>query len=358
LGYDSQQEVLEMKICKDTVEWIEKNIEQEIQKQEQRCKKWPWPLSWLCSVVTFIAKIWVIIVEKLVTVVCEAVGVVVNALAAVVNVILAIPIIGPLIKAVIRLFTWVISYLIGLLDGLGRLVGIRITKHLRVHVIPLCEGDIPLAYEANLAPIMRETERILYERAQIRVHTTFHEPILNPPEDALRIGTGFDLVLDEAWFKGSWHQMQTVKLFESNAWSLLAVGHPILVFVVREVGYDGPGRVAGVSGGPFTDWVAVERDWVVSQVVATAPGGPAATPLSPYPPTVASPSPTAGVDNYNYVWRGGKYFIAHEICHALGLLGHENSDPGELMVPGQISGDALSPFQVGIIRSSAHVTFT
>jgi hypothetical protein len=28
-----------------------------------------------------------------------------------------------------------------------------------------------------------------------------------------------------------------------------------------------------------------------------------------------------------------------------------------LMVPGNISGDALSPFQVGIVRSSRHVTF-
>ena len=31
------------------------------------------------------------------------------------------------------------------------------------------------------------------------VHTTFHEPIRNPPENALRLGTDVDLILDEAW---------------------------------------------------------------------------------------------------------------------------------------------------------------
>ena len=341
-----------MKVCKDVEEWIEENVEQEVAKQEQRCKKWPWPLSWLCSVVTFIVKVWVTVVRKIVRVVCEVINVVINAAAAIVNLVLAIPVIGPLIKAVIRLVTSVISYVIGLVDGLGRLVGIRTTKHLRVHVVPLCDGVIPLAYEQHLAPIMRETERILYDRATIRVHTTFHDPVRNPPRDALRLGTEVDLIADEAWLKGTWHQMNTIKLFESNFWSLVGLGHPIVVYVIREVGYDGPGNVIGASGGPFVDWIAVERDSVVPQVVADATGGPASPP-SPYPPTVEGDAPATPVANPSYSQR----VIAHEICHALGLLGHAHARGTDLMVPGMISGDALSPLQVGIIRSSAHVTY-
>ena len=352
--------------CKEIQEWIEEQIEQPIEAyenalekrcEEEDCNWWTLCLNvlfcWLAVIVVKVIRWIVVTVGKLVArVICEVVNVVLNFLAAIVNAILAIPIIGPIIKAVIRLATWIESYVVGLLDGLGRLVGIRITKHLRVHVIPLCEGNVPLAYEEHLAPIMRETERILYTRAQIRVHTTFHEPVRNPPESALRLGTEFDLIADEAWLKGTWHQMQTVKLFESNLSSLSAVGHPIVVYVVREVGYDGPGTVAGASGGPLTDWIAVERDAVVPQVMADATGRPA-TPLSPYPPTIASSVAAAPANNPSYANR----IIAHEICHALGLLGHENSNPGELMVPDAITGDALSPFQVGIIRSSAHVTF-
>ncbi|MCS6318350.1 MAG: hypothetical protein H8K05_11395 [Nitrospira sp.] len=349
-------------ICKDVQEWVEeqvwKPVDDWVERTEKRCEEYDWwnPIGWFCWLVTIVVKIvrWVLapVFTLVFRIVCEVVNFFVNVVAAVVNIVLAIPIIGPIIKAIIRAVVTAVSYVIGLLDGLGRLVGIRITKHLRVHVMPLCEGVIPLAYEAHLAPIMRETERILYARAQIRVHTRFHEPIRNPPENALRLGTEVDLIADEAWLKGTWHQMQTVKLFESNLWSLLAVGHPIVVYVVREVGYDGPGTVAGASGGLFTDWIAVERDSVVPQIVADATGAPA-TPLSPHPPTVASPTATVPVANRSYAQR----IIAHEICHSLGLLGHANSNPGELMVPGSITGDALSPFQVGIIRSSGHVTF-
>ena len=344
-----------MKVCRDVEEWIQENVEQDVEKQEQRCKDWPWPLSWFCSIVTFIVKIVVVVFTKIIRVVCEIVNVIANAIAALFNLVLTIPILGPAIKALIRVFTAVLSYVVGLVDGLGRLIGIRITKHLQVHVIPLCEGVVPLANVEHLTAAMTETARILYARAQIRVHTTFHEPILNPPENALRVGTGVDLIVDEAWLKGSWHQLQTIKLFEANFWSLIGLGQPVIVYVVREVGYDGPGTVVGASGGFFTDWVAVERDSVINQVAANA-AGMALTPLTPFPPTVQSSTVPPSTPNVLY-FSNGKYVIAHEICHSLGLLGHSNSGAGDLMAASNISGDALSPFQVGIIRNSAHVTF-
>jgi len=349
-------------ICKDVQVRIEESfwepIDDWLQSTEEKCQEYDWwnPIGWFCWLVTIVVKIvrWVFrtIVTFVIRVVCEVINFALNVVAAVFNIILAIPILGPIIKGAIRLIVGVASYVVGLMDGFARLIGIRITKHLRVHVIPLCEGVIPLATQVHLAAIMRETERIFYSRAQIRVHTTFHEPVRNPPENALRLGTNLDLILDEAWLKGTWHQMQTVKMFESNLWSLIGVGHPVIVYVIREVGYDGPGTVVGASGGPFTDWIAVERNSVVDQVIQGAPGT-AASPLAPFPPVVASPAVT-GIANPSYAQR----VIAHEICHALGLLGHANSSSGELMVESTITGDALSPFQVGIIRSSAPVTFT
>jgi hypothetical protein len=333
-----------------------------IKTTEQKCEEYDWwnPIGWFCWLVTIFVKVvkWAarIIVTIIFRTICEIVNLVANAVAAVVNFVLTLPLIGPIIKAAIRTAVTVGSYVVGLADGFARIIGIRITKHIRVHVIPLCEGDIPLANQEHLEAVMTETARIFYARAQIRVHTTFHEPIRNPPENALRLGTNLDLILDEAWLKGSWHQLQTIKLFESNIWSLLAVGHPVIVYVIREVGYDGPGTVIGASGGPFMDWIAVERDSVISQVVLNPTTGMAASPVLPFPPTVASVPSVRGMPNANYL-SGGKYLIAHEICHALGLLGHANSGAGQLMDPGSISGDVLSPFQVGIIRSSAPVTF-
>ena len=349
-------------ICKEVQDWVEEQIEQPIDEwishTEEQCSDYDWwnPAGWFCWLVTIfvrVVKFILVTVGKWVArIVCEVINFLVTVVAAVVNLVLAIPIIGPIIKAIIRAAMTVVSYVIGLFDGLGRLFGIRITKHLRVHVMPLCEGVIPLAYESHLSAIMQQTAQTLYDRAQIRIHTTFHDPIQNPPENVLRLGTSAELILDELWVKGTWHQIQTVKLFQLNLWFLLAIGQPVIVYVIREVGSDGPGTVVGTSAGPFTDWVAVERDAVIPQVVTDAKGN-AARPLSPYPPTVASPAVTSPATNPSYQ----RYVIAHEICHSLGLLGHANSNPGELMVPGMITGDALSPFQVGIIRNSSHVTF-
>lgn len=344
------EETVETKVWEPVDDWVKQT--------EEKCEELDWwnPVRWFCWVVTLVVKVvrWAlrIVVSIVLRTVCEVINFLANAVAAVFNILLAIPIFGAIVKAIIRTVVTVISYVVGLADGIGRAIGIRITKHMRVHVIPLCEGVIPLATDVHLAPVMRETERIFYDRAQIRLHTTFHEPVRNPPETALRLGTGLDLIIDELWLKGTWHQMQTVKLFESNLWSLIGVGHPIIVYVIREVGYDGAGTVLGASGGPFTDWVAVERDSVVETVVANA-GGMAAVPLVPFPPTVATAAAVKPALNTGYQ----KRLIAHEICHALGLLGHANSNSGELMVPNTITGDALSPFQVGIIRSSAPVTF-
>jgi hypothetical protein len=349
-------------ICKDIQDRIEEKVWQPyddwVTTTEKKCKKYDWwnPVGWFCWLVTIVLKVvrWflAIVVTFVFRVVCEVVNFLANLAAAIINILLAIPILGFIIKFIIKAVVTVISYIVGLADGLARLAGIRTIKHLRVQVIPLCEGNIPLAYETHLIPIMQETERIFYDRAGIRITTRFHEPYRNPPENALRLGTQADLIADELWLKGTWHQLQTLKLFESNIWSVLGIGHPVIVYVIREVGYDGTGNVIGASGGPFTDWIAVERDSVVSMVVA-GPGGMAAKPLSPFPPTVALPSAVTGIANTQYRPR----VIAHEICHSLGLLGHSNSNPGELMVPGFITGDSLSPFQVGIIRNSGHVTF-
>ena len=182
--------------------------------------------------------------------------------------------------------------------------------------------------------------------ARVRVHTTYHEAIRNPPERSLRIGTEGDLILDEAWIKGSWFQTQVNQLFANQVSLLFGVGQPVVVFVLEEVGYDGIGGVVGCSGGPFVDWIAVEASRVVSHVISGT--------NSAYPPTVAGGTPSpVGVSNPNYQ----PFVIAHEISHALGLLGHANAGPGDLMTSGNITGDALSPLQVGIIRNSSRVTF-
>ena len=156
--------------CKQIQDWVETEVwdpvDDWVKSTEQRCKDYGWwnPLGWFCWLVTIFVKIVIFVMRKIVTpilrVVCEVVNLLLELLSAVLNVVLAIPFIGAAIRIVIRAFVSAVSYVVGLADGIARALGIRITKHLRVHVIPLCEGTVPLAYEGHLAQIMRETERI------------------------------------------------------------------------------------------------------------------------------------------------------------------------------------------------------
>jgi hypothetical protein len=200
-------------ICKDIQETFETEVwepvDDWVKRTEERCEEYDWwnPVGWFCWLVTIVVKVvrWAArtIVNVVFRTVCEVINFLANAVSAVLNVVLALPFVGAIVRAIIKTVATVISYVVGLADGIGRALGIRITKHLRVHVIPLCEGVVPLASEVHLAPVMRETERIFYARAQIRVHTTIHEPLRNPPESALRLGTNADLIADELWLKGS-----------------------------------------------------------------------------------------------------------------------------------------------------------
>lgn len=72
--------------CVEIQEWIEeevtKPVEEWVERQEERCKNWPWPLNWACKVVTTLVKVvtWVTeIVGKWVTrTVCKLVGAIIS----------------------------------------------------------------------------------------------------------------------------------------------------------------------------------------------------------------------------------------------------------------------------------------
>lgn len=68
--------------CIETQEWIEeevtKPVEEWVERREEKCKNWPWPLNWACKIVTTLVKIVTWVVEKVgkwvVRTVCKIVG--------------------------------------------------------------------------------------------------------------------------------------------------------------------------------------------------------------------------------------------------------------------------------------------
>jgi hypothetical protein len=328
-----------MKVCKEVQEWITEEIEQEIEKQETRCKSWFWPLNWLCSVVTFFVKIIVVVGKYAARIVCEIVTVAVSIAAMLLNALLSIPILGAIFRAFIRTIAWIASQILGFADGIARVFGGRTVKKLRIRIVPLIADGEPLATEETLQATIKTTKEVFRKSAGIDARISVELPVADAPDFALDVaawcgslGPALNAISGELGLTGSWFQLQTLPFLEDQFLNLIGIGNPVIVFVVREVGGDGQNSrtaqtVGGISLGPIADWVAVEAS-VVRDPVA---GGPTTKNL--------------------------EYAMAHEIVHALGIYPHSD-EVGNLMALSTKSiGDYLTPAQVGLIRSSPKVTY-
>ena len=128
--------------CREIQDWIETQIEQPIEawenQQEQRCRNEPcnwWTLClnklfcWLVWVLVKVVR-WVLVTvgKWVVRVVCTVVNIVLDIAGLIVSLILSIPILGGIIRTVLNWGTEVGWRLVGAVDFLGSLVGIRPRK--------------------------------------------------------------------------------------------------------------------------------------------------------------------------------------------------------------------------------------
>jgi hypothetical protein len=333
-----------MQVCKEVQDWIEENIEKEIEQQETRCKSWPWPLNWLCSVVTFLVKIIVVVGKWVARIVCEIVMLTLNSAAAFANFLLAIPFLGWIFRWLIRLGMWFASLVLGTFDAVGRTIGIRTTKRLRIRIVPLKYEGLLTATPEILAPAIQRTREILRNSAGINAIITVEDAkeapayVMDLAKSCEALGTSGSVILEELGMAGSWFQLSALSQLDDQVSNLIGFGNPVYVYVVRRVGFDvepsgPPGAVVseemfvgGIAIGPTADWVAVD--------------------MRAFLPTR---DPALAELNLNV--------IAHEVVHALGYLAHD-SEAGNLMtVSTDGVGAYLTPFQVGLIRNSPKVTF-
>src|SRR5436305_4431251 len=151
-------------VCKEIQEWIEEQVEKPIEtwenQQEQQCRNedcnwWTLCLNKLfCWLVWVLVKVvrWVLVtVGKWVArVVCEVVSFVLDVVAAIVNFILSIPIIGGIIRTVLNWVTEVIWRLVGVIDFIASLAGIRPRKKMYLGaIVPSVDGT-PIVTDANI----------------------------------------------------------------------------------------------------------------------------------------------------------------------------------------------------------------
>jgi hypothetical protein len=196
---------------------------------------------------------------------------------------------------------------------IGSLVGTRRPKKLRLRVaIVRDENDAPVATDADVQPALDEAKRVLWEQARVEILPAdgrWIETLAGPaPKEAL----------DSPCAEGSWQADFRAggayfRAFATRTrrGSLTGSAAPITVFVIRDV----IGR-AGCSLGPLVDYVTVDMGALKGRTMRV---------------------------------------LAHELGHACGLPHSEEDE--NLMLPKRM-GDRLKTWQVAVLRSSRHVTYS
>lgn len=330
-------------------EAFKETIEHSISKIDQVCEDLPWPLDWFCHAVTTVIK-WVetvvkTIVKVWVTLVCYPLMLALTLLAETFQLLLAVPIVGTILKWGIGAIVWLGSQLIGLFEaGIG-FIGIRLIKHLRVHIIVLMRDDRTLTAPLDrIGLAVQRAESIFRSRAEVKIQSYIHQVNTPSPRNALYVDTDAGLFGEDMTGAGFYYQTTiTEMLWDDNPWFAIRVGAPVVVFVVDGIGT----TEIGCSAGPLVDYVCVAGSQMIVSPLSRGMLVTSSTPAEPLGSGIAQASTT----------------LAHELGHACGLM-HDNfldctsGDATNLMYCTEPRrGDNLSPFQRAIVRSSPHVTY-
>ncbi len=313
------------RVCSEVHEWIEEQVEQPVEQfvnqlQEtcarQECNWWCLCCNkWLCWLVWVVVRVvtWVVVtVGKWVSrVVCEVVNFVLDVIGFVVELILSIPIIGAFIRMVLNWVTEIVWRLVGFVDFLASLAGIRPRKKMYFGVI--VPPITPIASDRDIQRQVDAAVEFFDRTCNIdMIFTGICHTQLSPPDSRLVIGCNGDGFRDDFGFLGSYFEFASATCkFKDSFRRVIGLGAEIIIFIVQDV----TPTFNGCSFASTHNWVVIE----------------------------ARPSDQA-------------FVAAHEIGHAC-WLDHVD-DPANLMAKETPSeGPTLTSLQVALVRWSKHCVY-
>jgi hypothetical protein len=202
---------------------------------------------------------WVIVtVGKWVTrVVCEIVNFVLDVVGFIVDLILSIPVIGGIIRTILNWLTEIIWRLVGLIDFLGSLVGIRPRKKMYFGVVVPSIGGAPIAPDSEVMRQVNATISFYDTTCNINMiftgicHTTIDPPGGRLTQDCDAGGFFTDWLLD-----GSYYEFASALCkFRDSFRRVIGLGAEIIAFVVQEIN---PGGTNGCSFASTHNYVTIE----------------------------------------------------------------------------------------------------
>ena len=316
------------RVCSEIHEWIEEQIEKPIEewenRQEKRCREqdcnW-WCLccnKWFCWLVWVLVKVirWVVVtVGKWVTrIVCEVVNIILDAVAFVIELILSIPIIGGIIRTILNWVTEIIWRIVGFIDFLASLIGIRFRKKMYFGVVVPSVNGIQIVPDELIMRQVNAASAFYDTTCNINmIFTGICKTGIKPPDAGLILACNAGGFFNDWWLAGSYFELATATCkFKDSFRRIIGLGAEIVVFIVQDVTPDGTN---GCSFASTHNYVVVEAKRSDSSFVA-----------------------------------------AHEIGHACWLP--HDSDTGNLMNSVTPSATpTISNLQISVVRWSKHCVY-
>jgi hypothetical protein len=239
----------------------------------------------------------------------EVITVVLAPVGFIIELVLSIPIVGRLIDEILNVIAEIVWRIVGILDAILTLIGIRLLKKIRVCIIILRdEAGIPVTTAADLQPAVNQADTILRDEANVELIVEgIHTVDNNSPTNALDVGCNVDAWGEDLLVPGSYFQLTAAWHCTKGAIGrVLGYANPIVVFCVRQI----PGTTAGCALGPLTDYLTIEGR----------------NPIC----------------------------LAHEMGHKVGLW---HCCPGTNLANGNCGGTQLDWWQIVIVRNSRYVTY-
>jgi len=259
------------RVCHEVQDWVEEQIEQPVETwvnqlqevcEEQECNWWCLCCNkWFCWLVWVVVKVvtWVIVtVGKWVTrLVCEVVNFVLDVIGFIVELILSIPIIGGILRTILNWITEIIWRLVGLLDFLASLAGIRLRKKMYFGVVVPSVGGTPIVTDAD---IQRQVDAAieLYDRTCNidLIFTGICHTGVEAPEGGLVVACDAGGFFGDWWIAGSYFEIASATCkFKDSFRRVTGLGAEIVVFIVQDVT---PVNTNGCSFGSTHNYVVVE----------------------------------------------------------------------------------------------------
>jgi hypothetical protein len=248
---------------------------------------------------------------------CAVVNFVLDAIAFVVELILSIPVLGGIIRTILNWVTEIIWRLVGLLDFVASLIGIRLRKKMYFGVIVPSVNSIPIVPDVD---IQRQVDAaISFYDSSCNINLIFsgicHTDI-SPPDGGLNFACDAGGFASDFGLAGSYFEFAAATCkFEDGFRRIIGLGAEIIVFIVQNVQDAPPTFTNGCSFASTHNYVVIE----------------------------AKPTDQA-------------FVAAHEMGHACWLP--HDSDTANLMNPiTPAAGPTLTNLQIAVVRWSKHCVY-